>query len=484
MKSTKTLRLGMAVLLILATLSQLFLSASADTFEDDYISYRSKVDAIDNSALRNTVQLHRLDQNYRKIAGMCNLCSMETLLNRRVAYDFGDYTSPFDDYDMFQAQGVSDLGGGMIEYASGKHGYYLSGGVGSAQWGDKRYPYNSSVTYKPVLLGNNDVTARINATGLSGLEAQYQAIATLLQEHPEGIWLRAEYGAHAIVITDYVSYGGRIQLYAIDPVNVRKGIGRMPIEQLYFYGNNYMNGMIGDISGGQYRINIAYLEQVGGSTATHPSASMSPLAPTEPAPTVSDRMPTLDISEQNAPSTLEVGGNFGIRGVIRTDCGIITAVYGTITDSYGTAVQSSTFYPNETEHNLRYSVNNELIFGRLPAGQYTYQIWAEAVNGTECTSTILVSANFEVVGPTNSNSSSSEPALNSVARNMMVNVGKGSTLRVCSTVSTADQYEIGSLPNGATVYVYGTTLQQYEGRTWAKISYNGTDGWVNYKWLY
>ena len=67
MKSTKTLRLGMAVLLILATLSQLFLSASADTFEDDYISYRSKVDAIDNSALRNTVQLHRLDQNYRKI---------------------------------------------------------------------------------------------------------------------------------------------------------------------------------------------------------------------------------------------------------------------------------------------------------------------------------------------------------------------------------------------------------------------------------
>ena len=481
MKSTKTLRLGMAVLLILATLSQLFLCASADTFEDDYISYRSKVDTIDNSALRNTVQLHRLDQNYRKIAGMCNLCSMETLLNRKVAYDFGDYTSPFDDYDMFQAQGVSDLGGGMIEYASGKHGYYLSGGVGSAQWDDKRYPYNSSVTYKPVLLGNNDVTARINATGLSGLEAQYQAIATLLQEHPEGIWLRAEYGAHAIVITDYVSDGGRIQLYAIDPVNVRKGIGRMPIEQLYFYGNNYMNGMIGDISGGQYRINIAYLEQVGGSTATHPVVST---APTAPHPTVADRVPNLSIYEQNAPSSLNMGGNFGIRGVIRTDCGIITAVYGTITDSYGTAVQSSTFYPNETEHNLRYSVNNELIFGRLPAGRYTYQIWAEAVNGTERTSTVLISEYFEVVGSTNSNSSNSGLALNSVGYNMTVNVGKGSTLRFCSTVSTADQYEIGSLPNGATIYVYGTTQQQYEGRIWSKISYNGTDGWVNYKWLY
>ena len=58
-----------------------------------------------------------------------------------------------------------------------------------------------------------------------------------------------------------------------------------------------------------------------------------------------------------------------------------------------------------------------------------------------------------------------------------------STLRFCSTVSTADQYEIGSLPNNSMVYVYGYTPQQYEGRTWAKISYNGTDGWVNYKWL-
>ena len=66
---------------------------------------------------------------------------------------------------------------------------------------------------------------------------------------------------------------------------------------------------------------------------------------------------------------------------------------------------------------------------------------------------------------------------------MTVNVGKGSTLRFCSTVSIADQYEIGSIPNGASVYVYGTTTQQYEDRTWAKISYNGTVGWVNYAWL-
>ena len=78
---------------------------------------------------------------------------------------------------------------------------------------------------------------------------------------------------------------------------------------------------------------------------------------------------------------------------------------------------------------------------------------------------------------------SNEPELNSLGYNMKVNVGKGSTLRFCETVSVADKYEIGSIPNGATVYVYGTTKQQYEDRTWAKIRYNGVDGWVNYKWL-
>ena len=85
--------------------------------------------------------------------------------------------------------------------------------------------------------------------------------------------------------------------------------------------------------------------------------------------------------------------------------------------------------------------------------------------------------------PANNGSSSGDYPLNSKECWMTVNVGKGSTLRFCSTVSIADQYEIGSIPNGASVYVYGTTTQQYEDRTWAKISYNGTVGWVNYTWL-
>lgn len=77
-----------------------------------------------------------------------------------------------------------------------------------------------------------------------------------------------------------------------------------------------------------------------------------------------------------------------------------------------------------------------------------------------------------------------EPTLNPKGYNMTVNVGSGSTLRFCSTVSTADAYELGSIPNGTSVYVYGITVSQYENRTWAKIRYNSRDGWVNYAWLY
>ena len=706
---------------------------------DEYEAYRDKVENINNSALKNTMQLHRMNQNYIPGNGMCNLCSLETLINRRVAYDFGDYSNPFDDYDMFQAIGVKDLGKGLHKTGR-RYGYYLSGGVDKAQYENMRYPYNSSVTYKTVLLGNSDVTKRIEATGLSGLEAQYQAIAALLREHPEGIWLRSEYGTHAIVITDYESIDGKILLYAIDPVDVRdNNFGRKRIEELNFYRKNYFNGMIGKKnSDGQYGINIAYLEQVGGSTATHPYI---------PHPSSENSKPTLIITGQNTPETLKQGSNFGLRGTIKTDCGVITSVYGEITDLSGNVVQNGQHNPNKTTDDLRYSINKELSFGKLSTGSYVYRVRATAKNGSKETTELLIDCQFQVQGEspaptipaptepvadqkptvwlsgeklpadiqqgsnfgirgtvftdygvithlygglidaagnevqrghyypntssvdlrytinndlifgnlssgeytycveataqngneqtkqnlirhslqvystsvaepalpqtpvvtepvqttppaptvpartpvlsvsghnlpesqkvgqnfgirgtvstdcgtitelygaiidasgnavcsgwynpysttvdlrttinndlvfgtlgvgsytyyvqaraenngqqtvktliehsftvgTASESQQSEPALNSVGYNMTVNVGKGSTLRFCSTVSTADQYEIGSLPNGATVYVYGTTQQQYEGRTWAKISYNGTDGWVNYKWLY
>lgn len=691
-----------------------------------YEAYRIKVERINNSALKNTKQYHKPDQNNPgKLVGMCNLCAMETLLNRKVAYDFGDYSNPFDDSDMFQAIGVTDQGNGIHRDGS-RLVYYLSGGVGAAQDDNTKYRYSDSVTYHPVLLGTATVADKFKATGLTGLDAQYAVIAALLQDHPEGIWLWTKYGQangknygpHAIVITDYTEENGKIQLYAIDSVDVRdNGYGREPIEKLYFYRVDYKNGMIGSYADGTCDINIAYLEQVGQSTATNPGSS---------TPSTDNRTPTLTISGQNSPETLKQGSNFGIRGTVKTDCGVISSLYGEITDSNGNVVQHGQHYPNKASDNLRYSINNDLVFDRLSAGSYVYRVQATAKNGSKETTQTLIDCPFQVqgeqqgavstpetqapasqkptlrlsgetlpssqrqgsnfgirgtvstdcgtitylhgglidasgnevqsgkyypnassvdlrytinndlifdnlsageytyiveataqngneqttqsliqhkfqvivpvaatepartpvlsisgqnlpqdqkiganfgicgtvstdcgtitelygaildtsgnavcsgrynpcsasvdlrttinndlvfgslgvgsytyfvqakaenngqqtvqtmieqaftVGASAAESQQPEPALNSVGYNMTVNVGRGSTLRFCSTVSTADPYEIGSIPNGAVVYVYGYTQQQYESRTWAKVSYSGIDGWVNYKWL-
>lgn len=80
-----------------------------------------------------------------------------------------------------------------------------------------------------------------------------------------------------------------------------------------------------------------------------------------------------------------------------------------------------------------------------------------------------------------------EPDIHTIGENMTVNVGTGFTLRFCNTPAS-NNTSLGSIPNGAMVYVYGATLQQFPNNagvniTWAKIRWNDRDGWVNYAWL-
>jgi len=78
-------------------------------------------------------------------------------------------------------------------------------------------------------------------------------------------------------------------------------------------------------------------------------------------------------------------------------------------------------------------------------------------------------------------------AAKEIAKNMTVNVGAGSTLRLCNSPSSGNT-SLGSIPNSATVYVYGSNLNQSQNNsgtliTWAKVRWNNTDGWVNLAWL-
>lgn len=211
-----------------------------------------------------------------------------------------------------------------------------------------------------------------------------------------------------------------------------------------------------------------------------PTPAPTPVPTPEPTP-IPVQESTLSISSADHPSGhYNSLGNYGLRGIISSNYPI-TRVYAYVSNSSGQTVMNYSADTSTYEYNVKTDgLNNSFKFGSLGSGSYTYVLGADDSSGT----TVSISSNFDIGYPDSSSSSSSdEYPLNAKECWMTVNVGKGSTLRFCSTVSIADQYEIGSIPNGASVYVYGTTTQQYENRTWAKISYNGTDGWVNYKWL-
>lgn len=68
--------------------------------------------------------------------------------------------------------------------------------------------------------------------------------------------------------------------------------------------------------------------------------------------------------------------NFGIRGTLNAVDGYISEVKGVIINSNGDIVQSSVYYPNSTSTNLRYTINNDLIFNNLKRGSYRYEVSA------------------------------------------------------------------------------------------------------------
>lgn len=113
---------------------------------------------------------------------------------------------------------------------------------------------------------------------------------------------------------------------------------------------------------------------------------------------VDNRTPILSITDPTKPSTINCGDSFGIRGTIKTDCGMITKVYGEIKDAKGKVVQSATFTPNAASHNLKNSLNDKLLFGKLGKGTYTYKVTAVAKNGSKVSKeTTLIEKQFTVV---------------------------------------------------------------------------------------
>lgn len=133
------------------------------------------------------------------------------------------------------------------------------------------------------------------------------------------------------------------------------------------------------------------------SSSSSSGSSGSTPTPTQPPVKKETKKPTVTISGQTVPSTQKQGSNFGIRGTVSTDCGKLTWLYGYITDRNGNVLQSGEYFPNSSSDNLRYSINNDLIFDRLSAGSYIYWVKATARNGDQETTETLIYTEFQVV---------------------------------------------------------------------------------------
>jgi len=195
-------------------------------------SYREKVDYINSQDVPTQHQIYRLDNNHNKETGVCNISSITTLLNRKLALE-GKSDENFTVQDAFRANGCTVKESGVTWYSGGNSkgatGYVYNGGTGN--WGSKNYSNADGTSYQAVSESKSAIDSNMRALGITNYN---QYLVKMLEEHPEGICLRNDRANHVAVITSYEIIDGKIQFYVQDPVNSYSG----KLEGSWLYRNN------------------------------------------------------------------------------------------------------------------------------------------------------------------------------------------------------------------------------------------------------
>ena len=138
------------------------------------------------------------------------------------------------------------------------------------------------------------------------------------------------------------------------------------------------------------------------ATAPAPEATPEPTpeATPEPTPTPSPAAllgPVISVSGERYPETLTAGKKFGIKGIVSASSGVLTEVYAKVTDSNGKiAISSQVYKPNKPTLDIHETINNDLSFGQLGAGPYTYTVTATAEDSGRKTTTDIIVRQFTV----------------------------------------------------------------------------------------
>ncbi len=212
---------AMTILFVLTGLSLTETAMAADPYEE----YQELVRAIEEQDPYRQRQLYRIDAAGNKITGICNACSITTLLNRRLAYDGKDEKS-FYIYNVFDACGVTVKQGPRTwDGSQGEDtGFVYDGDTGF--WSRLKYTNADGTTYQAVRIAAEDVGAYVRQYGSF---ANY--LIRLLHEHPEGVCIRNHTANHVAVLYRYEIRGGMVQFYVKDPV--KKYSGRLEGSWIY-----------------------------------------------------------------------------------------------------------------------------------------------------------------------------------------------------------------------------------------------------------
>lgn len=243
--------LGCMMVLCAAVLAGLLFpyTAKANAHDD----YKELVMGIENEGPPQQIQLYRVDSNGDRITGICNVCSVTTLLNRRLAYD-GRTDEEFTVDDVFEACGVEVKAGPIYWNGNGKTGYRYSGDTG--YWSRLKYKNDWGTSYQAVRVSVDEIKDGINSAGSFN-----NYLINLLHKHPEGICIRNEAANHVAVIYYYAIIDGRVQFYVKDPVERYSG----KVEGAWIYNANGVHSLYGGIDF------IVYLQ--GSKSAPEPDAS-------------------------------------------------------------------------------------------------------------------------------------------------------------------------------------------------------------------
>ena len=207
-------------------------TALADNAHDEY---KELVMGIENEGPPQQIQLYRVDSNGDRITGICNVCSITTLLNRRLVYD-GRTDEEFTVNDVFEACGVEVKAGPIYWNGNGKTGYRYSGDTG--YWSRLKYKNDWGTSYQAIRVGVDQIKDGINETGSFN-----NYLIKLLHEHPEGICIRNEAANHVAVIYYYAIIDGKVQFYVKDPVERYSG----KVEDAWIYNANGVHSLYGGI---------------------------------------------------------------------------------------------------------------------------------------------------------------------------------------------------------------------------------------------